>query len=708
MTAEMIKPATVGDLPILPAWLRDRATLTHAARLHTTRHARRVARWVVAAPRLVALLVLWSPRGCGRVVTTLAKWIYDQDSATLRRHHAGARETGDYARAHSIRTANLHARWLTAGVMAAVVATPALAWTAPGVLSAILGVLAGALVIKAIPGRGLGEVAAGAAVGLGVWWFGPGLLLLIPRPPLWPLVLAALLAVPALGWHGRPRHRPLVAATVDGPDVVPLRAPMVRTALCQLGIGALKDPESVRLLTDVHRHGPGVQVDVELPPGVPATAVMERREELAAALRRELGCVWPSVGARHPGHLALYVADQAMTAAKQAPWPLAKDGQVDLFAPQPMFTNQMGAWVNLTIAYSNGVIGAVPRMGKTFALRQLLLVAGLDPRARVYAIDGKGTGDLAPCGLFAHYVGVGDEPEDIEEQLDAMRGLRVEMRRRAKVIRDLPREECPESKVTSVLADRRDLGLEPVIVGVDETQVWFGYGEKSNRDHKAIREEFAAIVTDLVKRGPALGIWVFLATQQVNAETIPTAISNNAVIRLCLKVFGHTANDQILGTGARREGVDATMFAPADKGICYLRADGATPQIVRTVHGLDAVEAERVAARARAIREAAGRLTGQAAGQVAEPALEPDLVADVRDVMDHPARPAVHLVDLVNALALLRPGTWAHLDVEALGSMLRAAGVTVGQVKVGGRNTSGVRRDALDGASDGVGEDAAG
>jgi S-DNA-T family DNA segregation ATPase FtsK/SpoIIIE len=50
-----------------------------------------------------------------------------------------------------------------------------------------------------------------------------------------------------------------------------------------------------------------------------------------------------------------------------------------------------------------------------------------------------------------------------------MRELRTELRRRTKVIRDL----CPESKVTANLASNKTLGLYPIVVGVDECQVWF-------------------------------------------------------------------------------------------------------------------------------------------------------------------------------------------------------------------------------------------
>lgn len=692
MTIELRKPGTVD----VTAPLRTKAQvhfLTVRARVVTVSRRQAWTAWQIGRqlPATTLLLLAYTPRGIGRVTAAWARYLRDYDTVELRAHHAGTRETADYLRASQVRSANLTARLMVNGTIAGAVLAVVLAWTAPQALGVLAAVLVFVWVVKLIPGRGWGELAAAAALAVLTYVGVPKLAVYVPFPPAWAWWMTGVGGVVLFGWLGRPKEKPLVTLPeVTGGRVTPLTAPMVTEALCSLGNSKMREADTVKLLMDVARRGPGYQVDMEIP--VPATWVMERREELATALRRELGTVWPSVGKRHPGHLSLYVADLPMNAARQAPWPLLRDGVVDLFAPQPFATDQMGSWVSITLAYCSGVIGAVPRMGKTFALRELLLIAGLDVRARVYGFDGKGTGDLSPCGLFAHYIGVGDEPEDIDEQLEVMRGLRAELRRRAKVIRSLPREECPESKVTSVLASRRDLGLEPIVVGVDETQTWFEYGERGNKEHKAIREEFNAICTDLAKRGPALGFILLLATQQVNANTIPTSISNNAVIRYCLKVFGHVANDQVLGTGARKEGIDATMFAQEDKGIGYLRADGADAQIVRTVVGLDAVAAEKVAARARSLREAAGRLSGQAAG-VQDVAVA-DVAADALQVMVDRNRDKAQHVELVEWLQAYRRD-YDGLDVEELSARLRAAGVQVVQVRSGDTNRRGVRADDL-------------
>ncbi len=46
--------------------------------------------------------------------------------------------------------------------------------------------------------------------------------------------------------------------------------------------------------------------------------------------------------------------------------------------------------------FASVIIGAIPRMGKTFLLRLLLLICALDLRVEIHAYDFKGTGDLKP------------------------------------------------------------------------------------------------------------------------------------------------------------------------------------------------------------------------------------------------------------------------------------------------------------------------
>jgi DNA segregation ATPase FtsK/SpoIIIE, S-DNA-T family len=100
-----------------------------------------------------------------------------------------------------------------------------------------------------------------------------------------------------------------------------------------------------------------------------------------------------------------------------------KSGSVDLFKAQPWGTDQRGRWIDLTLTFIAMVIGSIPRMGKTFAPRLILLIAALDVRAEPHTYDLKGTGDLSALGQLAHRYRSGDEKEDIEYAIVAMREL---------------------------------------------------------------------------------------------------------------------------------------------------------------------------------------------------------------------------------------------------------------------------------------------
>lgn len=694
MTIELRKP---GVVDALPPRLGERARQHLIARRRAAIAISRRQAWTAwqisrQLPGTILRLIGWSPRGLARATAAWARYLRDTDTAELRAHHAGSRESTEYERISRARSANLTARWMVNGTLFLAGVAVVLAWTAPHVFGVLLAVLVFCWVVKTIPGRGWWEIAVAAGLALGAYLAAPWVASKVPVPPTWLLTVAGLVAVLVLGWVGRPRETTLVTLPDGGPanPIPPLTAPMVTAALVRLGISGLVDKtaEEIRVFAPgVGRSARGYHISLELPAGVTTSDVMDRREPLAAALRRELGTVWPSQGDRHPGHLNLYVSDLPMATAPQARWAVADGRALDIFNPIEMFTDQEGRWVSLTLAYQQGVIGGAPGYGKTFGERQLGVAAAFDPRVRIVAFDGKGNGDLRPLRLVAHGFYEGDEDDEIAEQLAAVRQIREEMRRRARFLRELPREENPLSKVTSALVDRYP-DLAPILLLVDEVQVY------TEHDDKDIKKEFIALFTDLVKRGRSAGIIPIFATQKPDASALPSGIADNCSLRLCFRVNTSNANNQVLGNGMYAMGVRATLFSAKDKGLAWLRGDGAEPQVVRTVYGLDAVKAEELMMLARAIRERRGLLSGQAADEEAfVPAR--DVVADVLEVLREHARDRAHLAELAEWL----PARWAdYLDADAaeVGKRLRNRGVEVQRaVKVAGRTNSGVRASDL-------------
>lgn len=656
---------TTQRLPIIPGYLSTVAEVRATAGWVARHYVHAAGFHSVRLPLYALRLAARSPAGLLALARAVGRWVSDAEGRPVRRHIATQGQAEHYLKLSAQRDARVRVRTLL-----------------------LLAVCAGvALVLFGLP------------------LITPGLLALAPGWVLWACQAAA---VAVLGAVGTPADRPVTGRAVLGAQLQKLTSDVVVRALCSIGHGGIneamrKNPKAIGFAAPITRDGPGWRADVELPPGVTAGEVIERRDKLASGLGRPLGCVWPEGNAAvHPGRLVLWVGDQDLSKARQPAWPLRHGKAIDLFTAQPFGTDQRGRWVTVTLMFIAAIIGAVPRMGKTFTLRQLLLIAALDPRAELHAFDLKGTGDLSPLGPVAHRYRAGDDPEDIAYALADLRELRDEMRRRTKVIRELPRDLCPESKVTTDLASKRSLRLHPIVIGVDECQVWF-----EHPDHGA---EIEAICTDLVKRGPATGIVLILATQRPDSKSIPTAISDNAILRFCLKVAGQMPNDMVLGTSSYRNGHRATMFAFSDKGIGILKGDGDEPRTVRGVY-LDAPGAEAIVAKARAHRVAAGRVTGYAAGLDADPDADPatgsTLLADVLTAMG--AADKAWSEQVVDRLAELRPdtyGTWAQLPTGAakatqLAAALKPHGVPTGQVwgtdpATGeGANRRGVTRTAI-------------
>jgi S-DNA-T family DNA segregation ATPase FtsK/SpoIIIE len=394
--AQRPAPVTIAGLkasqrrPLVPAWLRSRAQLRDTARWATGYAAHTSAYHLTRSPKYAAKLAFRSPVGAGRVIRTFTRWVFDLEGEPVRQHTVRQEDPETYLKLSRHRDRRV--RWR--GMVAVF----------------ILGVL----------------LAAGGVLAL--------------YPPM-PRYAALAVLVTLLGIVGRPADRPLLDTAVMVPRVARLTSDVVSRALSVLGIAGItqalaKNPKAITFPAPITRDGPGWRADVELPYGVTATEVIERREKLAAGLARPLGCVWPEGNASvHPGRLVLWVGDEDMSKAKRPSWPLLKSGTVDLFKPQPFGTDQRGRWEHLTLMFIAMVIGSIPRMGKTFALRLALLIAALDPRAAVHAYDLKGTGDLSALAQVAHRYRAGDEEDDIEYAIAAMRELRDELRRQAKVIR---------------------------------------------------------------------------------------------------------------------------------------------------------------------------------------------------------------------------------------------------------------------------------
>jgi S-DNA-T family DNA segregation ATPase FtsK/SpoIIIE len=117
-------------------------------------------------------------------------------------------------------------------------------------------------------------------------------------------------------------------------------------------------------------------------------------------------------------------------------------------------------------------VGAIPRQGKTFAIR--LPAAGLilDPHTRLYVFDGKGGKDWDAAEQVAYRFVRGDELDHAYAVRDHLAELMAEVQSRFARMATLDDDVCPESKITPAMSRDPDLGMPITAVIIDEVHVF--------------------------------------------------------------------------------------------------------------------------------------------------------------------------------------------------------------------------------------------
>ena len=510
----------------------------------------------------------------------------------------------------------------------------------------------------------------------------------------WGFAALAVIAYPVLVWHGRPYGKPIIEPAIL-PEAYTIPTPEIITrALGALNIPAIneviKNGAGIAWVSDVHRDGDGWGVEFDLPFGVTAKMIIQRREQLSSGLRRPLSAVWPeAVPGEHEGRVFLWIGRHDLAKAKPPPYPLAKSGQADIFEHVPFATVPRGTGVSVPLFEANYLIGATMGNGKTAAMRVLLAAAALDPVCDLWTHEFSGKGDLEPFAQVSHRYCSGLDDEAIAYAAESAALLRRDLERRAGIFKKLPREVKPDGRLTRALA-MKDKRLRPIVAIFDEIQ--------NVVQHPEYGPQFVTDVAHVMRLGRAYGIIIILATQRPDKTSIPTTITGVVAVRFCMKVPDQVGNDLILGTGAYHAGFNAVIFRhEVDAGLGWLRGTG-DPQAVRTYY-LDLNASAKIAARARAMRQAAGVLSGYALGEEGDDAPR-SFAADVLSVFD--AESKLWCSTIADRLRVRIPQAYADITAAAVSSQLREVGVTVKNVREPGQMPNlGCERSALEAVAGG-------
>lgn len=513
------------------------------------------------------------------------------------------------------------------------------------------------------------------------------LLCLVLLAPWWSQWTAAAVGVLVFARIGRPVGKPIIQHVTVGKKLVRLTQEMVRDAVVSLRLTGLKSQGDISFPPPgVHADGPGWLARFELPAGLIASDVMDKRERLAGAFRLPTDQVWLEVGPDHAAQVDLWVGFVRGSAMNAPVWSLARsDARTSIFDPNPFAVDARQRPIDIVLFEKNVLLGGQPGSGKSFGARTLATIAGLDPTCELKIAEFKGVGDFLDmewmCTDYA--CGVDEEAFDIGEAL--VDWLLGECERRGSRIKKMRMSgELPDGAITPDVAGRPNSGLHPLVVLIDEF-------------HELLlaRKGVAEKIERILRRGRALGIILILATQIPDANSIPTGITKMVSVRMCFSVLDWQANDQILGTGSYKRGHSAIMFRPGyDSGWAVTQGLERPGQTVRTYFPTPETRAA-IVERMRALRG------GAVVGAQQERVKARNMLADVRQCIRE-GEAGVPWDVLAERLAVLVPEVYDGITGDMVRESLARYDIVTQDVKIktadGWKNVKGMRRTALEAA----------
>ena len=624
--------------PVLPASLRSRENFRAAVRYHAGRNAHRARYHAVRSPFYALKALFWALIGTARLTGRAIRWWWHPELTTLVQQAAndGDTNTGPRIAAQQAEARRNRFFMLLGGLFGLVVA----------------GVL---------------------------WWF---------VAPWWVQAAVVFTLLPWLAHVGRPKTAPIVRPAVVTQRFRRINSDIVLRAYYAAGLGHPdKKDQQIDFVSTMQRdqRETGSMVLIDLPFGKTYADARNALEKIASGLDVSINQVFLTKGDRERRHW-LFVADQDPLAI-----PVGRTDMLDLkprniWKPVRIGKDERDRLVTLSLLWNSVLVGAMPRKGKTFFVRLLLMYAALDPWVKILFADGKKSPDYDKVRLVAHRVVIGDAPnprdndplEHFEQMLDE---VLEHIAKANDVLSTLPVEMCPEGKLTEALSrDPRYPDLRVWVLIGEEFQVYFE--TEDQKYNIRIANKWGRIMA----QGPSAGVILLDSSQKpsgVGAGDVLRLFNrfrDNHQVRFALRCGNRQVSEAVLGGDAYSEGYDASTLPIGDgtngtkdyRGIGYLY--GATDQTptVRTFladHG----DAEKILVAARKLREAYGTLSGQAAGEESDREYR-DVMADARSVF-YAGEAKISWPELAERMAREIPEHYAEITAEAISAQLRALGV---------------------------------
>ena len=239
---------------------------------------------------------------------------------------------------------------------------------------------------------------------------------------------------------------------------------------------------------------------------------------------------------------------------------------LSIYQPVHVGKDEFGEQAHVELAERNLLIGGEPGGGKSSAINLITAHGALSGDCRLVLIDGK----QVELGLWRdcadRFVG-----PSMDDALDCMRWLQNLMNGRY------------DRLVAAGLRKITAASGEPVYLVIIDEYAYFS----ATVGKKPEREEFAALVRDLVARGRAAGVIVILATQRPSHQVIDPSLRDLFGYRWAFRCTTDSSSDVVLGHGWAGQGYTAAAIEPLARGVSWLLSETGIPRRIKTAYLTD-------------------------------------------------------------------------------------------------------------------------
>ena len=239
---------------------------------------------------------------------------------------------------------------------------------------------------------------------------------------------------------------------------------------------------------------------------------------------------------------------------------------LSIYQPVHVGVDEFGVTAHVELAERNLLIGGEPGGGKSSAINLITAHGALSGDCRLVLIDGK----QVELGLWRdcadRFVG-----PSMDDALATMKWLQGLMNSRY------------DTLVASGLRKITAASGEPVYLVIIDEYAYFS----ATVGKKPEREEFAALVRDLVARGRAAGVIVILATQRPSHQVIDPSLRDLFGYRWAFRCTTDSSSDVVLGHGWAGQGYTAAAIDPLARGVSWLLSETGIPRRIKTAYLTD-------------------------------------------------------------------------------------------------------------------------